>query len=342
MDKKMYGIDFGTYAIKIYRIRHGICFHQKSVIASRGKDQIIAIGEEAYEMYGKQPEYINIDFPIRNGVVADYDKMLALINCIAMDKAREGDKMKGASFVIAVPTEVTDVEKKTFYDIIDASIIRPKKIRIVEKPLADALGCGIAIDDSNGSLVVNIGADTTEISVIAQGGIVLSRLCSCGGAKFDDAVIAAVRRKYNLMIGARTAEQVKIGLVDLSSDGSATMKAYGRDYMSGLPREREVTADLVNKAVAEPLETIIDAVRSVLERIPPEISADVYRGGITVSGASSALGGLAYHISQSTGLRVNIAPNGATSVVDGLGRVMEEEQYEHLAKPLRRTYYEND
>lgn len=342
MTNKLFGIDFGTYAIKIYHYRQGICFHQKSVIASRGKDQIIAIGEEAYEMVGKQPEYIDIDFPIRNGVVADYDKMLALINCIAMDMARAGDKMKGASFIIAVPTEVTDVEKKTFYDIIDSSIIRPKRIRIVEKPLADALGCGIAIDDSHGSLMVNIGADTTEISVISQGGIVLSRLCSCGGTRFDEAVIAAVRRKYNLMIGPRTAEQVKIGLIDLASDGSGVMKAYGRDYMSGLPREREITADLVNKAVAEPLETILDAIHSVLERIPPEISADVYRGGITISGASSALGGLAYHVSQSTGLKVNIAPNGATSVADGLGRVMEDENYEHLAKPLKRTYYEND
>ena len=342
MVNKLYGIDFGTYAIKITRVRQGLCFHQKSVIASRGKDQIIAIGEEAYEMYGKQPEYINIDFPIRNGVVADYDKMLSLINCIAMDMSRAGDKMKGASFVVAVPTEVTDVEKKTFYDIIDSSIIRPKRIRIAEKPLADALGCGIDIEGSNGSLMVNIGADTTEISVISQGGIVLSRLCSCGGAKFDEAIIAAVRRMHNLMIGARTAEQIKIGLVNYTYGADAVMKAYGRDYMSGLPREREITTELVNKAVAEPLEYILEAVRSVLERIPPEISADVYRGGITISGASSALGGLADYVSQSTGLRVNIAQNGATSVVDGLSLIMEDERYMHLAKPLRRTYYEND
>ncbi|MBP5490887.1 MAG: rod shape-determining protein [Lachnospiraceae bacterium] len=342
MTNKLYGIDFGTYAVKICRFRQGICFHQKSVIATKGKDQIIAIGDEAYEMVGKQPEYIHIDFPIRDGVVADYDKMLALINCIAMDMARAGDKMKGASFLIAVPTEVTDVEKKTYYDIIDASIIRPKRIRIVEKPLADAIGCGIEIDNSHGSLIVNIGADTTEISVISQGGIVLSRLCSCGGSKFDDAIIAAVRRKYNLMIGTRTAEQIKIGLVDLASDGSGVMKAYGRDYMSGLPREREITADLVNKAVAEPLEIIMDAVHSVLERIPPEISADIYRDGITFSGASSGLGGLAEYVTQSTGLKVNIAENGATSVADGLAKVMEEERYSHLAKPLKRTYYEND
>ena len=130
--------------------------------------------------------------------------------------------------------------------------------------------------------------------------------------------------------------------VALRYGADAVMKAYGRDYMSGLPREREITTELVNKAVAEPLEYILEAVRSVLERIPPEISADVYRGGITISGASSALGGLADYVSQSTGLRVNIAPNGATSVVDGLSLIMEDERYTHLAKPLRRTYYEND
>ncbi|MBQ2557643.1 MAG: rod shape-determining protein [Lachnospiraceae bacterium] len=342
MAERIYGIDFGTYAIKIYRCRQGVCFHQKSVIASREKGPVIAIGEEAAEMIGKQPEYIRIDQPIRNGVVASFDTMLSLMNCIAMDMTRAGDKCKGGTFIIAVPTEVTDVEKKTFYDIIDSSIIRPKRIRITEKPLADALGCGIDITSSQGALIVNIGADTTEISVISQGGIVLSRLCPYGGYKFDEAVIAAVRRQFNLLIGPRTAEQIKISLVDFSSDGSATGNAYGRDFVSGLPRERELTSDLVNRAVAEPLMTIVDAIKAVLERIPPEISADVFHGGITISGASSAMKGLAEFVASATGLRVNIVEDGALSVVKGLGLVMEDERYAHLAKPLRQTYYEND
>ncbi|MBQ6661521.1 MAG: rod shape-determining protein [Lachnospiraceae bacterium] len=342
MNSKLYGIDFGTYSIKIYKSRQGVCFHQNSVIAYKSRDQVIAIGEEAYEMYGKQPDYISVDFPIRSGVIADYDTMLSLVNCIAMDMARAGNKMKGGSFVIAVPTEVTDVEKKTFYDIIDASIIRPKKIRIVEKPLADALGCGIDIESSLGALLVNIGADTTEITVISQGGIVLSRLCACGGNKFDEALIAAVRKRYNLMIGPRTAEQVKIGLTSYGDTELKTMKACGRDYVSGLPREREFSSDMVNRAIAEPLELIIDDIKSVLERVPPEISADVYHGGITISGASSALAGLQNYVSEATGLSVNIAPNGATSVVEGLGIIMENPAFSYLAKPLRRTYYEND
>ena len=342
MAERIFGIDFGTYAVKIYKIRQGICFHQKSVIAMREKGQVIAIGEEAAEMIGKQPEYIRIEQPIKNGVVASYDSMLSLMNCIAMDMTRAGDKPKGASFLVAVPTEVTDVEKKTFYDIIDSSIIRPKKIRIAEKPLADALGCGIDIASSQGALIVNRGADTTEISVISQGGIVLSRLCPIAGYKFDEAVIAAVRRQFNLLIGPRTAEQIKISLVDFASDGSAVGKAYGRDFVSGLPRERELTSDLVNRAVAEPLQGIVEAIKTVLERIPPEISADVYHGGITITGASSSMRGLAEFVSASTGLRVNIPQNGDVSVALGLGRIMEEEAFEHLAKPLRQTYYEND
>ena len=217
-----------------------------------------------------------------------------------------------------------------------------KRIRITEKPLADALGCGIDITSSQGALIVNIGADTTEISVISQGGIVLSRLCPYGGYKFDEAVIAAVRRQFNLLIGPRTAEHIKISLVDFASDGSATGNAYGRDFVSGLPRERELTSDLVNRAVAEPLMTIVDAIKAVLERIPPEISADVFHGGITISGASSAMKGLAEFVASATGLRVNIVEDGALSVVKGLGLVMEDERYAHLAKPLRQTYYEND
>lgn len=342
MATKSYGIDFGTYAVKIYKIHQGVRFHQKSVIATRDKGNVIAIGEEAYSMIGKEPEYIHIDRPIQNGVIANFDTMLSLMNCISMDMGRDGDKLKGATFLVAVPTEVTDVEKKTFYDIIDSSIIRPKKIRITEKPLADAIGCGIDIANSNGSLVVDIGADTTEISVISQGGIVLSRLCPYGGYRFDEAIIAAVRRKYNLLIGHRTAENIKISLVDFSSDGTDVMFAYGRDFVSGLPREREINSELVNRAVAEPLQAILDAVKSVLERIPPEISADVYQGGIMLTGGSACMKGIADFISADLGLRVNIPEDPATTVARGLGRVMEEEKYEHLAKPLRQTYYEND
>ncbi len=342
MSAKNYAIDFGTYAIKIYKYRQGIRYHQKSVIAMHGKNQVLAIGDEAYEMVGKQPDYISVRFPIRGGVIADYETMISLFNCISMDMAREGDKMRGADFLVAVPTEVTDVEKKTFYDIIDASIAKPKKIRIAEKPLADAIGCGIDIHDSNGALMVNIGADTTEISVLSQGGIVLSRLCPYGGYRFDEAIINAVRRMHNLLIGQRTAETVKLELVDFSGNPEDTLKTYGRDYLTGLPRERELTCALVNEAVAEPLAVIADDIKSVLERIPPEISADVYKSGIYVSGASSGLKGLDRYLYEQTGLSVRIAQNGATSVVEGLGRILEDKDFSYLAKPLRQTYYEHD
>lgn len=343
MNSKVYGIDFGTYAIKIYKKNTGICYHQASIIASRNKGTtVIAIGDEAYEMSGKQPDYISVEFPIQNGVVANYDTMLSLLNCIAMDLNRVGNKVKNASFLIAVPSEVTDVEKKTFYDIIDSSIMRPRSIKIVEKPIADALGAGIDIQNSNGSLILDIGAATTEISVLSQGGIVLNRLFPCGGYQFDEAIINIIRRKHNLLIGPRTAAEAKIKLVDFTSSGEETGFVYGRDIVNGLPSEREVTCELLNNAVEEPLGRILEEMKSLLERIPPEISADVYRNGIVITGASSGLKGLSAWISQRTGLFVKIAQNGATSVAEGLGKIIENSDFRDYAKSLKQTYYEND
>ena len=324
MATKSYGIDFGTYAVKIYKIHQGVRFHQKSVIATRDKGNVIAIGEEAYSMIGKEPEYIHIDRPIQNGVIANFDTMLSLMNCISMDMGRDGDKLKGATFLVAVPTEVTDVEKKTFYDIIDSSIIRPKKIRITEKPLADAIGCGIDIANSNGSLVVDIGADTTEISVISQGGIVLSRLCPYGGYRFDEAIIAAVRRKYNLLIGITAAEELKknIGCVMQRPD-MGIEEVKGRNLANGLPKTVRVSSNELIEAFVEPMNDILEAIHAVLERTPPQLVGDLDQNGIIISGGGSLVYGMDRLIERSTGIRTIPVDDPVSCATYGAGKMLK-------------------
>ncbi len=340
MASKIFGIDFGTNSLKIYRKDEGIVYAQKSVIAIRGKNNVIAIGDEAFEMYGKSPEYITVNFPLKNGVIASFANMLSLLNCIFLDISRIHGKFRGAEFCIATPTDITEVEKRAFHDLVDSTIVRPRKLRMVEKPIADAIGAGIDINNSQGSLLVNIGADTTEISIISMGGIVLSKLVPIGGNQFDDAIINYVRKKYNLVIGQKTAESIKRTLAAFGTHEVNTCKAFGRDIVTGLPREREITSDLVNQAILEQMNSIIDTIRTILERTPPEIAADVYANGLTVTGGSSAIIGLSEHIGQSTGLKVYAVPEGAFTVVNGLAQIIEDKKYEALAMPLKQSYYE--
>lgn len=342
MSSKTFGIDFGTNSLKIYRKGEGIVFSQKSVIAIKGKNTVIAIGDEAYEMYGKSPDYINVNFPLKGGVIASFANMLSLLNCIFWDLSRVHGKFRGAEFYIATPTDITEVEKKAFHDLVDASIIRPKRLRMVEKPLADAIGAGIDINNSQGSLLVNIGADTTEISIISMGGIVLSKLVPAGGNQFDEAISNYVRKKYNLVIGQKTAEYIKRSIASFDNSEVRICKAFGRDIVTGLPREREITSDLINQALLEQMNNIIDTVRVILERTPPEIAADVYANGLTVTGGSSAIQGIGELISQSTGLKVQVIPDGANTVIQGIAQIIENKDLELLAMPLKQTYYDKN
>lgn len=339
MSTKIFGIDFGTNSLKIYRKGEGLVYDQKSVIAIKGKNNVIAIGNEAFEMYGKSPEYITVDFPLKHGAIASLSHMLSLLNCVFLDLSRQYGKFRGAEFTIATPYDITEVEKRAFYDLVDSSIVRPKKLRLVEKPIADAIGAGIDVSNSQGALLVNIGADTTEISILSMGGIVLSKLLPIGGNQFDDAIAAAVRKKYNLVIGQKTAEYVKRTLTDFSQESELTCKAYGRDIVTGLPREREISAALVNQAVLEDLNTIIETIRTILERTPPEIASDVFANGMTITGGSSAIAGLDQLVQATTGLRVSICPKGALTVIEGLSHILEEPEFDALAQPLKESYY---
>ena len=323
-----FGIDLGTNNIKIYNRSDDKIIVQKNMIAIENKNTLFAYGDSAFEMYEKAPGNIHISYPLSNGVIADIKNMQTLVKYFITDLQR--GSVKPADFYIAVPTDVTEVEKRAFYDLVKDANVKAKKVMVVEKAVADGLGLDIDVKNSQGVLIVNVGYETTEISILSLGGIVLSRLIKVGGAKFDEAIKAAVRREFSLIIGGKTAEAVKIALQEMDPEYDGAV-VYGRDIVTGLPMERQIPTRLVDEALEEHFATIIDNVKVILERTPPELAADIYRHGIYLTGGASQISNLAQRLHAGTGLRVNVAENPVTSVVSGLAKIIKEDNYKSVA-----------
>ncbi len=328
MGNNVFGIDLGTSNIKIYSKNEDAIIVEKNMIAIENKNTLFAYGDSAYEMYEKAPANIKISYPLCNGVIADIQNMQLLVKYFISDISK--GNIKPADFYIAVPTDVTEVEKRAFYDLIKDAGVRAKKIMVVEKAVADGLGLDIDVKNSQGVLVVNVGYDTTEISILSLGGIVLSKLIKVGGQKFDDAIRNAVRREYSLMIGGKTAEKVKNSLGELEASGENAV-VYGRDIVTGLPVEREIPTSLVDECLKEHFATIIDNIKVILERTPPELAADIYRHGLYLTGGASQVTHLSELIAKGTGLKVNTIDSPISSVALGLAKIINEDHYKSVA-----------
>lgn len=327
MANNAFGIDLGTNNIKIYNRNDDQIMVEKNMIAIENKNTLFAYGDSAFEMYEKAPSNIHISYPLSNGVIADIHNMEMLVRYFISDLQKGNPKP--AEFLIAVPTDVTDVEKRAFYDLLKDANVKAKKITVVEKAVADGLGMDIDVKNSQGVLVVNVGYETTEISILSLGGIVLSRLIKAGGLRFDEAIRAAVRREFSLIIGGKTAETVKISLKELEKEKRGAV-VYGRDIVTGLPVEREIPTKLVEESLEEHFNTIIDNVKVILERTPPELAADIYRHGIYLTGGASQVSHLAERLAMGTGLKVNVAADPVNSVAMGLAKIIKDDNYKSV------------
>lgn len=328
MLNNVFGIDLGTNNIKIYNRADDTILVEKNMIAIENKNNVFAYGDSAFDMYEKAPSNIHISYPLSNGVIADIHNMEKIVRFFLNDLT--GNSIKSADYYIAVPTDVTEVEKRAFYDLVRDANVKAKKIMVVEKAVADGLGLDIDVKNSQGVLIVNVGFDTTEISILSLGGIVLSRLIKVGGQKFDDAIRAAVRKQYNLIIGGKTAENVKISLSDLEKENRGAV-VYGRDIVTGLPVERELPTAMIDESLIEHFYTIIDNIKVILERTPPELAADIYRHGIYLTGGASQVSHLAELIQKGTGLKVNVSENPITSVALGLSKIIKDDNLKTVA-----------
>jgi len=324
----IFGIDLGTSTIKIYNKSTDSTMVEKNMIAIQNKKNVLAYGDDAYDMYEKAPSNIKVTYPLNNGVIADINNMETLVRLFITDEMK--GNVKPADYYIAIPYDITEVEKRAFTDLIHDSGVKAKKVHVVYKAVADGLGMDVDVKNSNGVLVVNVGYDTTEISVLSLGGIVLSKLIKVGGRKFDESIRSAIRKEYSLIIGSKTSENVKKELRNLEKEGKPAV-VYGRDIVTGLPIEREIPTDIINNALVENFDNILDNVKATLERTPPELAADIYRNGLYLTGGASQVCHLAQRLSNGCGLNVNISEEPVESVTLGLSKIIKDEQYKSLA-----------
>ena len=315
------GIDLGTATVLIYVKGKGIVLREPSVVAiDKNSNAVMAVGEDARLMLGRTPGNIVAIRPLRDGVISDYgvtERMLRyFINKVC------GTRIFRPRLVICVPSEVTEVEKKA---VIDAAMqAGARKVQLIEEPIAAAIGAGIDISKACGTMVVDIGGGTTDIAVIALGGNVISTSLKVAGDKFDEAIIRFMRKKYNVIIGERTAEEMKINIgcvFPKVQDNS--MEVRGRNLLSGLPITVEINSAEMLEALEEPATMIVDAVHSVLENTPPELSADISDKGILMTGGGSLVDGLDKLISSKTGINVYIADDAVSCVAFGTGKILD-------------------
>lgn len=343
MSRSVFGIDFGTGNIKIFNGITKTTLNEKNIIAIKDKNQLFAIGDEAFTMFEKAPDNIKVSYPIKYGVIADLKNMKLLFEQFYKKMTKQhGSKM--GRFCVAVPADITEVEKRAFYDVVAKSDIKTREIKIVEKPIADAVGLGIDMTSARGNMIVNIGADTTEISVISLGGIVVSRIIKLGGNKLDTLICDIVKRKYNIYIGQKTAEKIKCSLSDamyVEDDDSDDdiLYVYGRNVITGLPSERAVSKDTVYEAIKQFFDDIVEAVKNLLERTPPELAADIIDMGIYLTGGSAAIKNLDKLLARETELKVNTIANPGESVIRGVSMIVSDSKYRKLMYEPRESSF---
>lgn len=333
MTNNVYGIDLGTCNMKVYCKATNKILNEKNTIALVNKDQIYAFGDDAYAMYEKAPESIQVTFPVSGGVIADFNNLQNMLQ-IFLEKQVKG-KLRGAEYIVAVPTDITEVEKKAFFDMFYKSKLKPKSVLLCEKPIADAVGLGLDVNEPTGIMLVDIGADTTEISVISLGGLVLSDLLHSGGNKIDESIITYVKRKYNLVIGQKTAQSMKERLGSGVPGKEETMIVVGRDVVSGLPIEMEMSGTVVYEAIKDNLSSICNSIKMILEKTPPELAKDIIHSGIYITGGSSQIHDLDKLFRQITGIEINTCEEPEECVVRGLIKIVSDNKFKHLAFSMK-------
>jgi len=330
------GIDLGTANTLVFVKGKGVVLREPSVVAMhRDNHEVLEVGEAAKAMIGRTPGHIVAVRPLRDGVIADFDVTQKMLKAF-IRRALPSMSFLRPRVVVCVPAGVTEVEKRAVKDATLAAGAR--EAYTIEEPMAAAIGAGLPVTEPIGNMIVDIGGGTTEVAIISLGGIVTHKSIRVGGDEMDEAIVTYVKKHYNLLIGERTAEDVKLAIGSAFTVPEVEMDVRGRDLVSGLPKTLKLSSSEVCQALGEPVRAIVDAVKATLERTPPELAADVMDRGIVMTGGGSLLRGLDKLIAAETGMPVIIADDPLTSVVQGAGRV-----FDHLdllrrldASPRRR------
>lgn len=321
------GIDLGTANTLVFMKGKGIVMREPSVVAvDVRKDTVVAVGQEAKDMIGRTPGSIVAIRPLKDGVIADFEITATMLKYF-IKQVVKSNFFSRPRIVICIPSGVTEVERNAVEDA--ARQAGGKEVELIEEPMAAALGAGLPVYEPVGSMVVDIGGGTSEVGIVSLGDIVASCSVRVAGDKFDEAIITYIKKKYNLLIGERTAEDIKIEIgsaYPYENEGEMTVK--GRNLVDGLPKNIRITAAEVRDALADPLSTIVEAILNTLEKTPPELSADIIDNGIMLTGGGALLRGLDLLVMQQTGIPVYVAERPLDCVVDGTGLKLDPNFYE--------------
>lgn len=325
MFSKDIGIDLGTANTLVYMRGKGIIIREPSVVAVDVKmDRVRYVGQEAKDVIGRTPGSIVAVRPLKDGVIADFDMTTSMLQEF-IRKALKGRAFAGSRVrvIICIPSGVTAVERRAVKEATQNA--GAKRVSIIEEPMAAAIGAGLPVADPTGSMIVDIGGGTSEVAVISLGGIVTSRSVRVAGDEFDSSIINYIKKKYNLLIGERTAENIKIarGSAYPYADNEPSMDIKGRNLLNGLPENITVTSEEIREALSEPLSHVIEAIKVTLEKTPPELAADIIDQGIMLAGGGALLKGLDLLIHAETGMPVKVAERPLDCVADGTGKVLE-------------------
>ena len=317
------GIDLGTANTLVYVKDRGIVLREPSVVAiQQGSNRVLAVGEEAKRMLGRTPGNIVAIRPMKAGVIADFEVTEAMLRYF-IRKAHNRKWVVRPRIIISVPSGITEVEKRAVKD--SATHAGTREVYLIEEPMAAAIGVGLPVQEPAGNMIVDMGGGTTEVAIISLAGIVLSRSVRVGGDEMDEAIVQYLKRVYNLMIGERTAEEIKITIGSAYPLGEEmSMEVKGRDLVAGLPKTLTITSEEIREALQEPVSAIVEAIRITLERCPPELSSDLVDRGIVLAWGTSQLRGMDKLLAEQTGLPVHVAEDPLSAVAEGTGVVLHE------------------
>jgi rod shape-determining protein MreB len=316
-------IDLGTANTLVYQKGKGIVMDEPSVVAvHKDTNRVLAVGKEAKNMLGRTPGSIVAIRPMRDGVIANFEITEAMLRYF-IQKVHNRKTLVRPRIVVSVPSGITQVEKRAVRD--SAQSAGAREVYLVEEPMAAAIGAGMPIQEPSGNMIVDIGGGTTEVAVISLSGIVYAKSIRIAGDEMDEAIVNYVKRKYNLLIGERTAEQIKIEVGSaFPLEHKQSVEIKGRDLVAGIPRTQTISDDEIREAMLEPVNAIVDTIKIALERTPPELAADIVDKGIVLAGGGALLRGLDALIREETGLPITIAEDPLTCVVRGTGKVLDE------------------
>lgn len=333
-NRNVFGVDLGTSEIKIYSFRKNRLLHEHNMIAIKDASQVLAVGNDAYEMYEKNPPGIVVERPVANGRIADVAEVEMLLRLLL--KKTDSHAGPRASICFSAPCNMSEIEKRAYYAISNLGDLRNPSVMLIDRPICTACQLGIDIAETRGSMILDIGAQSTEVSVITQGQVIVSDSIAIGGQDLNEAIVSEIRRSRNLLIGQKTARRLKISLSSLEAGAEESRKVTGIDTLSGLPREDEISGRIVSRAVEDEMTRGAEEMRLFLERTPPQIRNSVLQEGIFLTGATARIRGIDRFLTRMIGSRIRVSPDYEFCTVKGIKKIIDDKEMKEYIRSVRK------